>query len=152
MDIDFTKLNSFEIKPCVEIEDANGEKFTEVIVTDQTHLAHFWTVYGRDKDGLAEALVDCDDERSAKLVLQMIIALRYLKPLHKEFDYDCFGETIDAADALGYDSQAEEQKMIDAAEGEYYDDCSAADALEQGAIEHLQQWGFTVYDEDGNEM
>lgn len=62
---------SFEIEPCRKDDGS-----VEVV---KPHLASFWTVYGRDADGLAFEIIDCctrDDAQAVAFMLDTIRAVR----------------------------------------------------------------------------
>ena len=70
----------------------------------------------------------------------------HIQPL--DYEYECFGDTLDKADSLGFDSEAECTKM-EAADPNRMDDCAIGDVLEEMAVEYIRNMGYTVtnYDE-----
>lgn len=71
----------------------------------------------------------------------------------ENYPYESWGDTIEFANTLGFDEEAEEADMIEAygGEGDISDQrrCDIADALEEAALECIRKAGFTIrYDGD----
>lgn len=64
----------------------------------------------------------------------------------KTYRYECFGETLEYAEGLGFDSAAVESEMMENEGGKYTP--SVADGLEDAAIEFIQDKGIQVIMED----
>lgn len=70
---DWSQFTHLELAGCVNENDDDDDE-THINGNQSSADAEFFTVYGRDKEGLAEAITDIDDARRA---LQVAAALAY---------------------------------------------------------------------------
>lgn len=76
------RFEGVDIEPVFE----DREEGICVPVPDAPHTADFWTVYGRLRDGGAEALIDCADEHSAHVAAAILSRLLGLINKHGTID------------------------------------------------------------------
>lgn len=74
---DWSQFIHLELAGCVNENDPDDDE-TCINGNQSAREAEFFTVYGRDKEGLAEAITDIDDALSA---LQVAAALSYRSKL-----------------------------------------------------------------------
>ncbi|KAB2666038.1 hypothetical protein DEA98_10110 [Brucella pseudogrignonensis] len=74
---DWSQFTHLELAGCVNENDPDAGE-TCINGNQPSQEAEFFTVYGRDKEGLAEAITDIDDALSA---LQVAAALSYKSKL-----------------------------------------------------------------------
>jgi len=72
---DWSKFRSLEIDGCVEKTDDDETDDRHIHGGRDDHEAEFWTIYGRDHDGLAQALQDCVSRAEADHVLKQMMEL-----------------------------------------------------------------------------
>lgn len=63
-----TRFTSYEIEPCINVD---GEVLR--LEPERSDEAEFWTLYGRNADGTAEAIGDFKDYPSAKALARKIM-------------------------------------------------------------------------------